>query len=280
MNRLCLPFFVVLCFLSAYHAQAATLHQIDDFQADATTLGWSGLSEFSGPPERVEGGPAGAGDYYLEQHTIGFHLATYNATQWSGDYLAAGIGAVELDVNHLAGSDPVALRVAVTGPGGFFSSANPTPIAAGQWGHYLFGLTDLDLVYVSGGTGNLDATLSAVAKLLIRHDPFAQPTQPGFHPQHIVGTAGFDNIRAIREPSRNGDTNNDDKIDHVDFDNLVAQFGGSPGAEGADFNGDSIVDLYDFVLMRRSFGFGVPSAPNAEAPADAPEPATLIEKLA
>jgi hypothetical protein len=201
MNRLCLSFFVVLCFIATSHTQAAILYQIDDFQTDSTPRGWDGFKEsYTGPPERMEGGPGGIGDYYLEQHTTGFHLAVYNAAQWRGDYLGAGIAGVELGINHLAGSDPVALRIAVTGPGGFFSSAVPTPIAAGQWGNYVFGLTASDLVYVAGGSGDLADTLSAVEKLLFRHDPYDQPTRPGFHPEHIVGTAGFDNIVAIPTP--------------------------------------------------------------------------------
>jgi hypothetical protein len=137
----------------------------------------------------------------LEQHTQGFHLATYNASQWRGDYPAAGIRAVEADINHLVGTDPVALRIAVIGPGGFFSSTTPTPITTGRWDHYVFGLTASDLVYVTGGSGSLADTLSAVDKLLFRHDIAASPTWPGFHPQHITATVGFDNIYATPEPA-------------------------------------------------------------------------------
>ena len=73
-----------------------------------------------------------------------------------------------------------------------------------------------------------------------------------------------------------GDTNADDVVDGRDYDNLVAQFGGLPGAESADFNGDGIVDLHDFAIQRANFNSGVESAPDGESGATTPEPATLI----
>jgi len=72
-----------------------------------------------------------------------------------------------------------------------------------------------------------------------------------------------------------GDTNGDDVVDTDDYDNLVAQFGGPPGADTADFNRDGVVDLVDFSIMRNNFGFGLASAPNAELASPIPEPATL-----
>jgi hypothetical protein len=46
-----------------------------------------------------------------------------------------------------------------------------------------------------------------------------------------------------------------------------------PGEDSADFNGDGIVDLEDFVIMRGNFGFGTESAP--EFGASVPEPTTF-----
>ena len=77
-------------------------------------------------------------------------------------------------------------------------------------------------------------------------------------------------------PATLGDTNYDGNIDNRDYENLIAQFGGAPGAESADFNGDGIVDLEDFAILRRHLGSGLASAPNTEPGATAPEPAALI----
>ncbi len=74
-----------------------------------------------------------------------------------------------------------------------------------------------------------------------------------------------------------GDSNHDYIVDDDDYDNLVAQFGAAPGDESADFNGDGIVDLADFIIMRDNFGSGVVvAAPDAELTAVTPEPATGV----
>jgi 3-phytase len=72
-----------------------------------------------------------------------------------------------------------------------------------------------------------------------------------------------------------GDTNGNRIVNDADYYNLVAQFGGAPGAESADFNADGIVDLEDFIIMRENFGFGVVAAPGAGPYSAAPEPATM-----
>ncbi|MDP6543049.1 MAG: hypothetical protein QGH60_03605 [Phycisphaerae bacterium] len=74
-----------------------------------------------------------------------------------------------------------------------------------------------------------------------------------------------------------GDTNRDSIVDDLDLVNLVAQFGGPPGGESADFDGDDFVGLEDFAFLRDCFGSGVAAAaPEVEFVATTPEPATLI----
>ena len=77
-------------------------------------------------------------------------------------------------------------------------------------------------------------------------------------------------------PPTPGDTDEDHDVDDIDYANLIAQFGGPPGADSADFNGDGKVNLEDFAIMRENFGFGVISAPDVEPGAATPEPATLM----
>lgn len=79
----------------------------------------------------------------------------------------------------------------------------------------------------------------------------------------------------LTAPATPGDTNGDHIVDDSDYGNLIAQFGGPPGLDSADFNGDDIVDLEDFAILRGNLGFGVASAPNGEFGAATPEPATL-----
>ncbi|MDP6633722.1 MAG: hypothetical protein QGG42_02390 [Phycisphaerae bacterium] len=72
-----------------------------------------------------------------------------------------------------------------------------------------------------------------------------------------------------------GDSNGDDVVDDLDYDNFIAQFGGAPGANSADFNDDDVVDLADFAILRENFGAGVASAPDIASVGEAPEPAVL-----
>ncbi|MDP6547188.1 MAG: PEP-CTERM sorting domain-containing protein, partial [Phycisphaerae bacterium] len=70
-----------------------------------------------------------------------------------------------------------------------------------------------------------------------------------------------------------GDTNGDGIVNDADLANFEAQFGGAPGADSADFDGDGDVDAHDFATMRGNWGFGVGPAPLS---GDAtPEPATM-----
>jgi hypothetical protein len=86
---------------------------------------------------------------------------------------------------------------------------------------------------------------------------------------------GF-NMFPIFEPQTPGDTNGDGIVDDSDITNLVAQFGGPPDGESADFNGDNFVDLADFAVLRGNLGFGAePPAPDDAFGAGIPEPATM-----
>jgi hypothetical protein len=175
---------------------AVTGDELDDFQ-DGSNGGWGGNT--TGQIENITtGGPAGAGDRFLRVDVVGFHLGTKNTNQWAGDYLTAGIKAVEVTLNHLApGDDDVEMRVLLFGPGGTFASQNLTPtITANEWTQYTFGLTSRELVHVTGGSGILADTLAEVSTLLLRNDTLI-PTPPRTHPPHITATIGIDNIRAL-----------------------------------------------------------------------------------
>ena len=181
-------------------AGAASYDQVDDFE-DGTTMGWSG-NRF-GTVTHVSGnGPGGGSDDYIETSIASFHLGTKNTDQWTGDFLAAGIAAIEADLNHL---DPIAqrlnMRIVLFGPGGVFASQGITAnVPTNTWTHYVFGLSSNDLVYVADGSGNLHETLTSVTNLLLRHDS-PSPTPPGFHPPHVSATLGIDNVHAVpRQP--------------------------------------------------------------------------------
>jgi hypothetical protein len=258
----------MLCGLAAWPvaAQAVELGMRDEFET-GTTLGWTGGAS---PTCIPDGGPTGAGDGFLQisrPQFFPFHLGTKNEAQWSGDYLTAGIQAIEMDLNWIDGPDDLTVRILIIGPGGVWASTNVTPVTTG-WHHYVFGLTADDLVYVTGspivpdGTGVLADTLAAVATLLIRHD-FPEPTPPGLHPPHVSAVLGLDNICASPGPgchcTQKGDWDFDRDVDLVDYAEIAACLDG-PGIEPADpecgcgdFDADGDVDLEDFAEFQEMF---------------------------
>jgi hypothetical protein len=191
--------------------------RIDDFE-DGTIQEWSGGAEYN---NISDGGPDGDGDNYLEllrptpTAPFPFHIGMKNTTTWAGDYLTAGITAIEMDVNTFSvptGPNDLSLRIVLFGPGGAFSSREPvTIVTGGDWQHIKFGLTRSDLVRLFGSGGiytdpwpvidNLTETLRNVETLLIRHDSALNPTPIGNHPEHILATIGIDNITAVPGPS-------------------------------------------------------------------------------
>jgi len=78
-----------------------------------------------------------------------------------------------------------------------------------------------------------------------------------------------------------GDADGDGDVDADDYDALIAEFGMTdpPETPGCDFNGDGIVDLLDFAILRASFDPGVASPPAGAFGRNAgpvPEPATVL----
>ena len=112
-----------------------------------------------------------------------------------------------------------------------------------------------------GGSAYDGSTNQLRASSIISGDPTSEDYTMGFR------------VSEVYEPAAPGDTNGDGIVDESDYDNFIAQFGGPPGADSADFNGNGRVDLADFVTMRENFVAGIGSAPEFEA--TTPEPATM-----
>jgi len=185
------------------------LGQVDDFE-DGTVQNWGGsFATPPGPPVNIpSGGPAGVDDNYLQITSIGgsgpgSKLATDNEfAQWSGDYVTAGVTAIQVDMKNFSASGvDLGIRLLFPfGAGGDFTStlAHTVP-ADGAWHTLTFGLSAADLVNVGGSGNDLNLTLQNVDKILFRHQP-GTPTGVGSSPP-IVAQMGMDNVRAIPEPA-------------------------------------------------------------------------------
>jgi hypothetical protein len=182
-----------LAALAGSPAAAISLGQVDAFQSG--TLGWGGRSS---PTNVATGGPAGSGDAYLQIRATAFNLGANNTTQWSGNYLSAGVTGLDLHLNNF-GPSQVALRLSLFGPGGTFTTTNEIVLSAGSgWQALHLGLGELDLTRTVGA-GTLAETLAAVDTLLLRHDP--DPISPSGEQNSVTATLGIDNITAVPEPA-------------------------------------------------------------------------------
>ena len=154
------------------------------------------------PPANVAtGGPAGAGDHFLQLTAVGGigagnRLTVINPAQWAGDYEAAGVTGIAMDVFN-PGNTNLALRLLFEDPfppsnQAVSSSAIPLP-AGSCWTHVVFPITPGDVTAV---LGSVDAALSNATTIRIFH-----ATTAAFPGDPIVAQLGVDNIRAVPEPS-------------------------------------------------------------------------------
>jgi hypothetical protein len=114
-----------------------------------------------------------------------------NSTQWTGDYIAAGITALTMDIKNFGGTN-LNMRIAFEGPGGNFWSINPIAVSASSdWQLITFPVQAANL---TGGT-NVSTTLAGVTEVRILHS-----VAGGFKGDAIVAQIGLDNITAVTEP--------------------------------------------------------------------------------
>ena len=192
----------LLVLLSAELEASPIVGQIDTFST-ASTLGWSS-GAFTAPLVISTGGPAGVGDGYLQITADGVtsagRLTVFNRSQWAGDFLSAGVVAVEMDLKNF-GSSPLSIRIglkqsATNGSPGFASTAGFSLPVDGLWHHATFLLDAADLTRINSTTLLLDTLLSNVAEFRILNS--AAPSLTG---DFIVGQLGVDNIKDMATPT-------------------------------------------------------------------------------
>ena len=208
-----------LLLLQSGVVQAISVGQIDDFE-DGTLQGWRmGIPSVttSFMTNISDGGPDGVGDNYLEvtsDSSVSFggsRLTFFNRQQWTGDYTAAGITAIAMDLKNFSPSEVLNMRLAINGGvlapdnsriGGVFTSAASISLDSGSgWTRAVFSLLPGDLISISGGrggntTGNdVQATLANVLELRLLNS--ATPDWSGLR---TTATLGVDNIHAVPLP--------------------------------------------------------------------------------
>jgi hypothetical protein len=176
------------------------LGQIDTFSSGNSAFWTGGL----GPLVIDNGGPAGTGDRWLEVTADGSgsggKINIYNREQWLGDYTAAGVTAVSMDVRNFA-SQTLQMRIAFkTGSGptapGYVSTVPVSIPNDGAWHRAVFPLQASGFTGINGPV-DFDTVISALTQeFRILHSTSASLTG-----NTLVGRLGVDNIQAIPAPS-------------------------------------------------------------------------------
>ena len=189
---------VVAALVAARPATAAVVSgQVDDFEGGGV-LSWQGGPNNLTPPTNISsGGPAGADDNYMRLTSngsfgAGGRLIIFNQNQWAGDYLAANVGSIRMQVNNLGATD-LALRLILLGPFGQQNLATQTSadVPAGSgWNTITFSLASANLT-----GGDFGSVMSAVRELNLLHSPSVVLDRRQTPP--IAAQLGIDNITAV-----------------------------------------------------------------------------------
>ena len=151
-----------------------TLGQVDTFEG-GTAQGWNPLLTGVGVDNANGGGPAGINDHYLSVHAGGsngqFKLQTYNDLQWTGNYTAAGVTRISMDLKTFFVSQPtLPIRIAIaetiggTSSVGYCSATPYSLVADGLWHHAEFSLDQFDMAAVNS-PNPLSVELTGVAEM-------------------------------------------------------------------------------------------------------------------
>ncbi len=183
--------------LVSTQAFGITLGQSDNFN-DTTTQNWVSGEPNPVPPANVQDtGQLGVGDHVLHvQSTSAFSGAgsqptIFNNAQWTGDYIAAGVNAITLDVNNFS-SVTINPGLEIHGPAGaHFTLNGPSVPANSGWVTVTISLDPGNFSGASPAT-----SLAGITELRIRNIAAGTVIIPA-----DATTAYFDNITAVPEPA-------------------------------------------------------------------------------
>lgn len=209
IKRAHLLFAFCLSFGAVPALDAIGVGQKDTFES-GTTEGWAinlvgiGTPPAGSFPQNVSsGGPSGTGDGYLLLNSTGMNaaggrLTVGNTAQWVGDYSAAGVNSIAMDVRNFGLTD-LYLRLmfsdpAVGPPANLAFSTTSIYIPAGSgWTSIAFPILPSQL---TAGLGSVEQALMNVTEMRLYHSFDLNHPQPGSSVAPVLATVGIDNIEA------------------------------------------------------------------------------------
>ncbi len=199
----CVALSLFALLLGGRSASAITAGQLDNFQ-DGTTSGWTNGGLATPVTNIATGGPAGAGDRYIQVTAngsggAGGRLTTFNFTTWSGNFIAAGVISIQIDLLNQS-AVTLSIRLAfqvdlVQNAPGYLTA--PMVLAPGSgWRHFTVTLTSASLIPV-GGPAAFSTFFTNIGEVRIIHEVGTS----NVNGDPVVGQLGIDNIRAVPEPT-------------------------------------------------------------------------------
>ncbi len=149
----------------------------------------------------ASGGPAGAGDSYMQSVADGGgsfgKLTVFNQNQWNSNYVTDGVTSIRMDLLN-SGSVPLQVRLGLRNSvGAGYISTIPFALGTGGgWQTADFPVTEAALTTV-GAPGDFSSFLSSGFALRILH----ATSTANLNGSVVVSTIGVDNITAVPEPS-------------------------------------------------------------------------------
>jgi len=148
--------------------------------AGTSVDGWGGGStSYSNPGS---GGADGAGDGYLlvTQAADGNFGTRSVGSEYTGDWVAAGIGRVLLSLNDVGAPDALEIHLAIGNTSNLWQyNAGFTP-PSGAWQEFAVDLSDASKFTQIAGSGTFTEALQFADRILLRNDsaPYVQAPDP------------------------------------------------------------------------------------------------------
>ena len=181
--------------------QGQLVGSVDDFQSGLD--GWDSGPVNPTPPVLVSDvGPGGAGDHAMQVTaggvgTAGRALVAFNRSQWTGDYLSAGVSSITMELRN-TGATPLSLRLALRGSDlstWFVTTLTYNLPTGGGWQSAQFSLGESSVTRVQG-TQSYGVTFADVTEIRLLNN-----AAPDLRGGSVSATLLVDNIAAVPEPA-------------------------------------------------------------------------------
>jgi hypothetical protein len=186
-------------------AKAIVIGQTDDFE-DSTLQNWANGGAAGVPPvlNINTGGPAGAGDNFMQVTADGSgpgrFLTVLNSSQWLGDYIGAGVTAIEMDLRNLS-SVTLTVRLGfknVAGQAGVgYLSSGFTLAPNSGWQHAVFLISPATMTAIGGPAAFNTFFASQLQEMRIINEAGTS----NLNGESVTAQLGVDNIQAVPEPA-------------------------------------------------------------------------------